>query len=192
MPNMEDPNGLSDEDYALIGRVVVESVVLEQLVDILMRTCVRDTWISDLFTAGANWSWRYDHARMLINGVVPDEHIRDLAIDWLNRVNVAHARRGQIVHAHWVPGSRSESVTGTKALRGNANEHVPLKLGELTLDEVPDLLAEMHQLRGRAMPVLDRTRESIQSGRKRGLIMPKSELTKRMAEKQRFEETQTD
>lgn len=80
MPDMDDPNGLSNDDYALMGRVVVESVVLEQIVDILMRTCVRDTWISDLSTAGASWSWRYDRARMLINGGVPDEHIRDLAL----------------------------------------------------------------------------------------------------------------
>ena len=118
MPDMDDANGLSDDDYALIGRVVVESVVLEQMVDILMRTCVRDTWILAWFAAGANWSWRYDRARMLINGVVPDEHIRDLALDWLNRVYVAHARRGQNVHAHWIPGSHTKSVTGTKDFAG--------------------------------------------------------------------------
>lgn len=191
MPDIDDLNGLSDDDYVLIGRVVVESVVLEQMVDIVMRTCVRDTWISDLFTAGASWGWRYDRARMLINGVVPDEHIRDLALDWLNRVNVVHGRRGQIVHAHWIPGSGTHGVTGTKMLRGNANEHVPLKLGQLTLEEVSELVAEMQQLRGRAASVLDVVRDSIESGRKRGPIMPKSEIKKRMAEKQRSEEIQS-
>lgn len=147
-----DVNGLSDADYANIGRVVVEATAIEDLVHIAMRVLMKDQWLADLIGADVQWSWRHDRTCLLIDAFITDPDERERARSWMNRANDLLGRRNRIVHTHWMAGSVDGEpvVAGSKRTARGRKSNMPgrpLRDAAARIDDVERLVQELSGLR---------------------------------------------
>jgi hypothetical protein len=158
-----DHNGLTVADYALLGQIVTESTFLEECTLLLIRCCVGDAWLADLFSVDSQWQWRYDKARLLVRGVVGDEDAsaRDAALQWLDRTKSALDERNRIVHTAWSRGqdhaTGNEVTSGFKvtARRKPNDPNRPIRLVTTEVSELEPLVGLLLQLRNDWLPVYE-------------------------------------